>query len=243
MRLRISTLAMVLAPLGAQAFTLTFPYAGGHVSFASGSSSFTTFSDPIHMNSASADATGLSVLLKQAVVGSVVTFGADVPGVMAFDQLQASTVDRGGGGIWDSRLTTSADLSNTFWVVYQQTSVDGASPTFGFLFQENATDLVPHFMKTTIDPFYRNGTDTYGSFNYRYSAGLWTFLPGSNPFTLQKNWTAFLVDDTTVGGVRNFQIHDGVNFNNFIQSPVPEPASLAILAVGVIALLRRRKPR
>jgi len=227
--------------VGAQAFSLAFPYGGGHSNSAIGSDSYAAVTDPVHVNSGSSEAMNAFNRLQTLFPTANVTTAGDLSGVMSFDTLLAGTVPRGGGAQWDARFNTTQDLSSTYLCVIQTTVVNGGAPSYSFIFRNVSGDASPHFYNVADEAPHRNSSDSFGPYAYRYENFLFSFITGTNPYWMSKTWSAFFIDDTTISGTRNFTIHDGVTFSTTFGSPVPEPVT--VLALGAGALLMRRRRR
>lgn len=249
MNIRLLALAIGLATAaGARAFTLDPSWAGGfngYISSPNGDTS--TILTPVHTISTDSAADTLATLINGnsqwfASTPTVVR-ASDIAGVLSLDSMNATVFSSGDGRYftgWNfaARFNTpngSSIPSALRWVCLEQG--DGGTWVFTNGFQPSQ----PYFFKADQEPSYRDGTNSFGTYNYQFGTNLATeWAPGD----YTNLTTLFLVDESTdplTGGL-DVNIHDAVQFQqNYHQVAAPEPASVALIGLGVVSLLRRRR--
>ena len=248
MKLRYLALgASLMAAVSANAFSLDPSWAGGYVPFGSSPNGDTaTLNNPIHISSGDASADVLAGLIdgnpQWFASTPTVVREADVAGTLSLDHLAPrfglnSTDGRYyTGWNFDARFNTpdGSSIPNALrWVCLEQG--DGGTWIFGF-------GPMPYFNADNQEQYYRDGSNQYGAYNYEFSTNIATEwgVPGD----YSNSTTLFLVDESTdpLNGGLDVNIHDAMQFTqNYHQVPAPEPASIALIGLGVIGLLRRRR--
>ncbi|RYG86794.1 PEP-CTERM sorting domain-containing protein, partial [bacterium] len=169
-----------------------------------------------------------------------VTIGAGIAGVASVRKQDAWLPSSGDGRYFSGSLfqidyeaPNDPDLR---WLVAYSFFPQGSGPYAGALFTSGFQNEQPFFYTEAEDPSKREN-DVYS-----LDSGVASL---SAPGTYDWNVYATLatVARDAAGTVTGITIHDGVRLSGttVLVDPVPEPASFAVLGLGIAALVRRRR--
>lgn len=249
-----------LSALGysAQAITLNPNWnAGSHVlSVDSPNGDTVRLSDPVHedRNGAMADALAAAIV-NNAPSGyqlpAIQRANADYDGIADMYSLVAGIgFDAGTGRYYTGSefgmnlLTPNANPvpENVRWVnlIHDEWGLWGTS-NWIMMDAFNSGDY-PFYYSPANDPSHRGlvpGDPATADNYYNFDTNLYTL---ADPQDWTRTTAAFLVMITGSGPDTILTIFDGVSYrNDQHQVPVPEPATMAVLGLGALALMRRRK--
>ncbi|HVT11094.1 MAG TPA: PEP-CTERM sorting domain-containing protein [Fimbriimonadaceae bacterium] len=175
----------------------------------------------------------------------------DAPGDLTIFADQPAMLDTFSGGFANASINgtvTSAVYLNSLGTLdfYVQVTVGESSDPIGrvtlYNFASFLTDVGhrldaygPYVSIGAIDPSEANRNASGSTVGFDYDLGATGLNPGTTSYTM------VVRTDATEYTFGNVAIINGVSDNVRGFAPVPEPASLAILGVGILALLRRKR--